>query len=608
MNIKPSYFWSTIFSATILLFLTVNFVWPEEPYRKQMIDGDGRGYYDYLPTLFIHKTVDFKRAFEYEKATQPLEYMGHNFHKVNDVYINKFPVGTALMILPFYLVAYIISVAVSLPADGYSILFQYAVALAALWWLWVGVFFLRKLLKSFAISETTILVVVLGMILGSNLFHYAFIDVAFSHVYSFAVITAILYSSRRVFLNQGAAWVYLSAFLFGLIVLIRPVNGLVILAVPLLADSFTDFVKRAQEVFGSFKMIPGLLLMFVMGILPQLVINYLQTGSPIVYGYQGEGFNFLRPHVVDFLFGFKKGWFVYTPVMLLLIPSFRALWKKSKFHFWSFLLFLLILVYVFSSWWNWYYGDGFGMRPMVEYEGLLALVIALWIEELKPVARKLLMAVVVILSALNLVQTYQYSKGIIDVDSMTWNAYKYVFLRTSDNYRNVVGSADETFYGHLAANPLLETLNDFGTLTPGWTPTKHQDTTVYISFPRSYPFNTKVVFSPSYRFVADSVMSSNKLYLKMELYYWEPEVDAAREGLYVVDVRDSMNELKFYKAFRIKRLPDKEVCRWRESHIGILMPRLEVGDQVKVYCWNKAVTWFNIDDFSVALYAIEPGS
>ena len=604
LNIKHFSFWSLLFSVTIILFLLVNFVWPDGKYRKQTIDGDGRGYYDYLPALLINKTVDFKQVFEYEKASRPLEYLGHNFHEIHGVYINKFTVGTALMILPFYLVAQVVSPLVGLPADGYSILFHYAVALAALWWLWVGIFFLRKLLKSYKISESIIVATVLGLLLATNLFHYAFVDVAFSHVYSFAVITSFLYFARLTLLFPDRKYALLSAFILGCVVLIRPVNGLVILAVPVLADNPEDLKKSVVRLFGSLKTGLLVVLMFLSGILPQLLINYLQTGNPIVYGYKGEGFNFLHPHPAAFLFGFKKGWFVYTPAMLLLIPAMVALWKKSKHLFWSFLIFLTILVYVFSSWWNWYYGDGFGMRPMVEYYGLFALMAARWIDKQKLFYKRVVLAVVVVFSMLNVVQTYQYTKGIIDVDSMTGEAYRYVFLRTSGKYRNVVGSGDESFYGHLTREPLLKSVNSFDVKTTGWSKSISADTILFISSPKSFLFNENVPYSPSFAFVADSLSSMRKLYLQLSLYYYEPAVNASRQALYVVDIRDSLNRLQFYKAFRMKRLPDKVVHRWRKSHIGIVLPTLNEGDKVKVYCWNKMLTRYNIDDFEVILYGI----
>ena len=96
-------FWWLIILISMSAFFAVNFWWPDSGYRVRTVDGDGRGYYAYLPTLLLRHTVDFKETFEYEKAHQPLEYVGPNYHKVNGIYINKYLVGTALMILPFFI-------------------------------------------------------------------------------------------------------------------------------------------------------------------------------------------------------------------------------------------------------------------------------------------------------------------------------------------------------------------------------------------------------------------------------------------------------------------------------------------------------------------------
>ena len=198
---RPATFWKIIVVFTLGLFLIVNFIWPDDAFRTRTIDGDGRGYYDYLPTLFIYHTVDFKQAFDYEKANQPPGYLGHNFHEVDGIYINKFTVGTALMILPFFLIAHVLSPLFGLPADGYSLLYQYETALAALFWLWVGIFFLWRLLRSYRIPDKISFWIILLLVLGTNLLYYALVDVAFSHVYSFAAIAGFLYVVRKLYEN-----------------------------------------------------------------------------------------------------------------------------------------------------------------------------------------------------------------------------------------------------------------------------------------------------------------------------------------------------------------------------------------------------------------------
>jgi len=603
-NIKQIQFWGAIVSLTLILFLMVNFMWPDEDYRTRTIDGDGRGYYAYLPTLVLNHTVDFKKAFEYEKANQPLEYQGHNYHKINDAYINKFPVGTALMMLPFFLIAQILSPWMGFEADGYSLLFQYEVALAALWWLWFGVFFLRKLLKSFKVPDSVILWTIIILITGTNLFHYAFVDVAFSHIYSFAVITAFLYYSSKLISLFKVKYLAISAFLLGWIMLIRPVNVLIILAMPFLTLDSNKLITKSTEIFGSIRNWVVILAFFILGVLPQIIINYLQTGSLVLYGYKGEGFYFLHPHFTDFLFSYKKGWFVYTPIALLLIPAMVNLLRKSKYQFFCFLSFLVLLFYFFSSWWNWYYGDGFGMRPMVEYYSLFALVTALWIKELKPRFKRVFLTISVILVALNMVQSYQYFKGIIHVDSMTRAAYWHQFLKVSDDYRNMVAPAAEYYYGKLSEYPLISSTNDFENNQTGWSSLKNLSTSRYQSPDHSQKFNQKTEFSSSFIFTAGEHTSNKQLYLILNAQCFEPKVNSALQSLFVIDIRNPEDQLIFYKAFALKRLPNDVTNQWFFAHTGILIPKLSNSNVTKVYIWNKSKTTFFIDDFEVKLYEI----
>ena len=603
-NIKPSVYWGVIISLTLLMFLMVNFVWPDDSYRTRAIDGDGSGYYDYLPTLVLNHSVDFKQTFNFEKANHPLDYLGHNFHRVGKGYINKFPVGTALMILPFFLIAHLLSPWFGLPDDGYSLLFQYEAALAALWWLWVGLFFLRKLLQSYHISDGVSFWIVLFTFTGTNLFYYAFVDVAFSHVYSFAAMAAFLFFTRELFVNYNLKWLALASFLLGWIVLIRPINILVLLSIPLLATNKRVFTKVGGEILGSFKKLSIIILMFLVAISPQLIINFLQTGKPVLYSYQGEGFYLFHPHISDFLFSFRKGWFVYTPLLLLLFPALLSLYKKSKYHFYALLLFILILVYIFSSWWNWFYGDGFGMRPMVDFYSLFALMIAWWVVNLSARYKKVLLFISFLFVGLNVVQSFQYFRGIIHVDSMTQKAYWHQFLRTADLYRDVVGSEDECFYGSLSRDPVIVSLNTFENPVKGWSKVSNLDSSYYFSPDHSVKFTDKFEFSSAFQYRLGDDAFKKKFYLKQKVYYYESTINAVLNTLFVVDIRDDSGRLIFYKSFPIKRLPDDAVQQWKPAHIGVILPRMEPGYIIKAYLWNKGKTDFFIDNMEVSLYVI----
>ena len=235
-------FFRIIILLTSVLFITVNFVWPDKGIRKVTIDGDGRGHYLYLPVIFINHTVDFKNAFEKEKKERA-GFIGHNFHKINGVYINKFAVGTAVLISPFFLVTQAITILLGKTTDGFSLPFQYAAAIAAWFWLIVGIYFFRKLLKLYNLPEEAILWITIFLITATNLFHYAFLEVTFSHLYSFSIISVFAYKTKYLLKAFSVKKLAFAAFLFGVVVLIRQVNVFVLLVIPFLADDKKQLIS-----------------------------------------------------------------------------------------------------------------------------------------------------------------------------------------------------------------------------------------------------------------------------------------------------------------------------------------------------------------------------
>src|SRR5690606_4978484 len=67
----------------------------------------------------------------------------------------------------------------------------------------------------------------------------------------------------------------------------------------------------------------------------QMIYWKFVTGKLFVNSYVGEGFFFLKPKLIKGLFGFRKGWYLYTPLMFLATFGFISLWRMSRQLFWS---------------------------------------------------------------------------------------------------------------------------------------------------------------------------------------------------------------------------------------------------------------------------------
>lgn len=586
----------------LVCFIIVNLVGPKV-YRQHFIDGDGSGLYAYLPAILIYHSVDFTPVFELEKSMRSSDYQGHYFHKANGILVNKFTSGTALMQLPFFLLAWLFSVLLGKPVDGYNIFFQYATGLAAVFWSVVGLLYFVKLARNYRVKEPIVFLLALAGLLATNLFFYTFITPSASHVYSFAAIAMLLYFTRKVFVGYKRKNVWGAAFLLGLVVLIRPVNLIVVATFPFLAGSPGQFIEAVRIKIRKKDYLPAIFF-FILALSPQLIINTMQNGNPFVDGYRNEGFYFMHPEFVKFLFSYRKGWFVYTPFMLLLIPAAFYLLKRSFYEMITFIGFFLLLVYVFSSWWNWLYGDSFGMRPMVDFYAFFLLVIAFLVNGLKRNFFKYLILTSTFLAAfLNLFQTYQYAEGILHPDSMTKKAYWYVFLKSGKEYRDVVADEDEYFYGKLADQPFFATHYAFDQDENGWTiPDK-----LYFIPDASHAcikLDEHKIYSSSYKFmIPDSLQGKRNLYVIFDAEYMEPAPNNASRALFVVDISDAANKSVFYKAFKVKRLPDQVTDTWRKAHIGFKLPGItDDMKSIKFYIWNKDKKEFYIHSLGFKFY------
>src|ERR1039458_1658679 len=106
--------------------------------HNQVLRADGKGYYAYLPAVFIYhdNQMDFISYYEH-KYNLPEDYAEFR-QKLNGSYVDKYYAGVAILELPFFLLAHGISHILKLPTDGYAPLYQQFFALGVLFYLFIG--------------------------------------------------------------------------------------------------------------------------------------------------------------------------------------------------------------------------------------------------------------------------------------------------------------------------------------------------------------------------------------------------------------------------------------------------------------------------------------
>jgi len=129
---------------------------------------------------------------------------------------------------------------------------------------------------------------------------------------------------------------------------------------------------------------PRLLLLLPVLLMPAcLAVLYKKaTGHFIIYSYGKEGFDFLHPHFMQFLFHVDNGIFPYTPLMLMPVVLLWAWYKTTNKHQIAGLLAtLLVTIYIHSSWWAWSYGFSFGARSMLDFMPLCGIMVGLSLQQ-----------------------------------------------------------------------------------------------------------------------------------------------------------------------------------------------------------------------------------
>lgn len=407
--------------ALVMLGLFFSFsIWD----KKRVIDWDISYYYSYLPATFIYGDYTFNdrdTLWENSHFRFPVSEEGQKLPV-------KMTAGMAVVYSPFFLIAHGYALlSPKYPAHGFSRPYRFAIMLSACL-ASIGAFWLMGQLLMLFYSPTTAGIATLAIFSGTNLPYYSLVE-PMSHVYSLALLCGLLLLFFRYLQQPGSRLVLFIGLVSGLILLIRPSN-LVMLAFPIiLLIAYRKHLVLKQSLYHL--LISALAALAVC--VPQFIYWHHLTGSWLYYSYGDEGFFFSQPEIFKGLFSYRKGWFVYSPLLLLSLPGFIVLYRRHRRIALACSLSLLLAIYLVFSWWCWWYGGSFGARALIEYLPFVALPLAAlihWVRAERKAVRIPFWLVLLALCAWSLFMNWQYYEGLIHYDAMTAEAYWKQFLNT----------------------------------------------------------------------------------------------------------------------------------------------------------------------------------
>jgi hypothetical protein len=404
--------------------LLIDFSFKNWEKEDRVIEWDVHSYYEYLPAYFIYDDIKFEKS-DYRLSDS--RYLFWPVFTEDGRKVIKMPMGTAFFYAPFFFAAHGYASVTDYPEDGFSEPYKVFLLLSTVFFLIIGLDFLRRLLLLFNFSDKITATVILLTGLGTNMLCYASHSAPMSHIYSFCVFTIFIYYSIRWYENPSLKITLGLGFLIGIISLIRPTNAVIGLFFILYGvTNFSEFKERLFFLFGKYGMIALMGVCAFLVWIPQFLYWKTATGHFLAYPYGDEGFFFSHPRILEGLFSWRKGWLVYTPMMVFALAGIFFLKGELKKFRLPILAFMAVNIYIIFSWWCWWYGGTHGQRSFIESYGLLAIPFASFIKTLsekKWYFNLPFYLIAVFFIWLNIFQIYQFEIHSLHYDGMTRELY-----------------------------------------------------------------------------------------------------------------------------------------------------------------------------------------
>ncbi|MEZ4760053.1 MAG: hypothetical protein R2810_09715 [Flavobacteriales bacterium] len=566
------------------------------------IAWDGFGYHLYLQLTFIHDDLGMNDPATIEgifRDHHPSDtfYQAHRAPTGNMVI--RYTPGLALIHLPGFLVAHAVALGSDHPADGLSFPYQVAVTCTAILFLFLGLWWTLQFLRRFFEPWPAFLAT--GLLLyGTNLMDQAVEQQLMTHLYSFSLYALLLLTTDRLHGRPGPWRALGTGAVLGMLVLVRPTNAIAVL-IPILWP-FRDLGPwgKLQWVWEHQRKV---LVALVLGALPPvlLLLSYWKVygGAWIFDSYQnpGEGLDLFYPHLHRFLFSFRKGWFIYTPLMLVAAAGLLFAMKESMRPIRRALgVFLVVHIYIVSSWTIWYYPGGFGQRAGVDVLPLMGVGLAAalaWGFGGSAWRRVLLLTGIALLVALLQFQVLQQRRGVFPPDRMTaayyWSAF--LDLRPAPDIQHLlafdrptyqVDEPTEEVRPH-AKGPWTQDPGAAGSEAPGGV--------------RAFLLNGEHLYSPAFEVPFRELTDGDHAWVEVTGLVYVQDTSSTRGSIVVHMDHDGAYG---YRAWDIQQAARPVPGEWSPFRVVYLTPHARrPWDMLRTYAWHQGGAPFWMKDLQV---------
>ena len=594
----------------IFLILTVKFTSP----HSNILSWDVFGNYLYLPATFIYSDPTIQDI-------NWVENINEKYHNTATLYqlaptpdgrnVIRFSPGMAILMSPFFVLGHAFaSMAVLYEADGFSAPYQWAIILAGIFYTIIGLIFLRKILLKFLSDRVTAITLAI-LVISSNLFFFITYGNDIPHVYVFTINILIIWLTIRWHEDHKRVHIILLGLLLGLAVITR-ISEMVMISIPVLWGVYnkSSLIRKWNMIIDHRKQILLFILAGLIAILPQLIYWKVASGGWVFNAYNDPGstLNLFNPRFGWVLFDFRKGLFIYSPVMIFSVIGFYHLYKKNKEIFFPLLMSVVFLTYLIASFTSLI---AYGWRAFIDIYGILAIPLAFFIariERSKLWMRIPVYTLILAITTLSLFQVWQLNSGILDGYRMTKSYYFRVFAKTK------VSKEDRKLMLVQRQFTSIETLNNEEDFTrriiqhfdfekADKDQAKHYDTTYAHSGAMSFRMDKDLEYSPTLRKEFQELSDSYYGWVRASVWIYPTADPKANEAALVIAFRHKWENYKYRSHSMNADTVKLQLNQWNLITADYMTPELiSRSDKLEIYVWYKGAESIWIDDLKIEFF------
>jgi hypothetical protein len=383
-RLKPAVVLGAVSAACLVVFLATI---PLPRVDGQLLGGDGVGYYAYLPSLLLDHDLDF--ANQYAALMPPGPHL-HTARTATGLSYNYWPIGPALLWLPFFLLAHGLALAltaagVAIRLDGLGYWHQAFVISGNIMYggaaLWLAFGVARHVARPASALWAVVLVACAG-----NLTYYMTAEASLAHAVAAFVVSLFFAVWLRTRGRRGPGHSVVLGALAGLVAVVRT-QDVVLVLVPLaaeLAGSSAAALRqgRAKALATTCRDAMTMAAAAVAVYSPQFFVSATLYGTwwkpPQLYiGWPGfEVFAWWSPRFWRVLFSPESGLLTWHPIFALALLGAVPLWRRDRTLAAALVVGVLAQAYVLGSWYDSAQGRAFGGRSFVSCLPLFAAGLA----------------------------------------------------------------------------------------------------------------------------------------------------------------------------------------------------------------------------------------